>query len=223
MPALGIRNRHLHPVMHQISEWIPTLPVVKKAVNTLHPHLEQERPYLTYTELVHLSNTHLSRCLHAQFVTSNRASGHHTRVLHASQECKADSQNYNGGVRGRVATEFVLVTEAFMAPRGGARALEGANCANALLMHARRDGYVDPAGSVAFFERVQCAGSKTLLLFGGDAHTSELRTVGPPTARAELEALRDIDMGHAITQEPGTERVAAAAAKWVCECSARVR
>ena len=45
MPALGIRNRHLHPVMHQISEWMPTLPVIKKADNTLHPHLEQERPY----------------------------------------------------------------------------------------------------------------------------------------------------------------------------------
>ena len=143
--------------------------------------------------------------------------------MHTSQESKTDSQNYNGGVRGRVATEFVLVTEAFMAPRGGVRALEGVSCANALLMHARRDSYVDPAGSVAFFERAQCAGSKTLLLFGSDADASELRTAGPPTARAELEALKDVDMWHALTQEPGAERLAAAAAKWVCECNARMR
>ena len=140
-----------------------------------------------------------------------------------SQERKTDEQNYNGGVRGRVATEFVLVTEAFMAPRGGARALEGVSCANVLLMHSRCDNYVDPAGSVAFYERAQCAGSKALLLFGGDADASELRTAGPSTAHAELEALKDVDMCHLLTQEPGAERLAAAAAKWLCECNARVR
>ena len=75
-----------------------------------------------------------------------------------------DEQNYNGGARGRVATEFALVTEAFMAPRGGARALEGVSCANVLLMHAWCDNYVDPIGSVAFFERATCADSKALLL-----------------------------------------------------------
>ena len=101
-----------------------------------------------------------------------------------------DEQNYNGGARGRVATEFVLVTEAFMAPHGGARALEGVSCANVLLMHAWCDNNTDPAGSVAFYERAQCAGSKALLLFGGDADASELRTAGPPTAHAEFEALK---------------------------------
>ena len=30
-------------------------------------------------------------------------------------------------------------------------------------------------------------------------------------------------MWHALTQEPGAERLAAAAAKWVCACNARVR
>ena len=113
-----------------------------------------------------------------------------------------DEQNYNGGARGRVATEFVLVTEAFMAPHGGARALEGVSCANVLLMHAWCDNNTDPAGSVAFYERAQCAGSKALLLFGGDADASELRTAGPPTAHAELEALKDVDMCHLLTQEP---------------------
>jgi hypothetical protein len=28
--------------MHQLSECLPTLPVVKKADNTLHPHTDQE-------------------------------------------------------------------------------------------------------------------------------------------------------------------------------------
>ena len=107
--------------------------------------------------------------------------------------------------------------------RGGARALEGVSCANVLLMHAWCDNYVDPAGSVAFYERAQCAGSKALLLFGGNADASELRTAGPSTAHAELEALKDVDMCHLLTQEPGAERLAAAAAKWVCECNARVR
>ena len=159
---------------------------------------------------------HPSRCHHII------SSGRHARVVHPSQERKTDEQNYNGGVRGRVAAEFVLVTEAFMAPRGGARALEGISCANMLLMHAWCDNYVDPAGSVAFYERAQCAGSKALLLFGGNADASELRTAGPSTAHAELEALKDVDMCHLLTQEPGAERLAAAAAKWVCECNARV-
>jgi len=179
LPALGIRNRHLRPVMHQLSECLPTLPIVKKAANTLHPHLEQE--------------------------------------------FKTDAQNYNGGVRARVATEFIVVTEALMAPSGGACTLERVRCANALLMHARCDTFVEPNGSVAFFERAQCSGSKALLLFGGDARTSELRTAGPPTAQSELEAIKDANMWHALTQEPGAERLAAAAAKWVCECNARVR
>ena len=29
-------------VMHQLSECLPTLPIVKKADNTLHPHTDQE-------------------------------------------------------------------------------------------------------------------------------------------------------------------------------------
>ena len=43
------------------------------------------------------------------------------------------------------------------------------------------------------------------------------------TAQKELEALSKINMWHALTQEPGAERLAAAAAKWVCACNARVR
>jgi hypothetical protein len=31
------------------------------------------------------------------------------------QEFKTDAQNYNGGVRARVATEFIVMTEALMA------------------------------------------------------------------------------------------------------------
>ena len=61
------------------------------------------------------------------------------------------------------------------------------------------------------------------MLFGGAAAASELCTAGPPTALAELEAIKDVDMWHALTQEPGAERLAAAAAKWVCACNARVR
>ena len=172
-----------------------------------------------------INRVHLSRCHHtySRAVARLYALRVFTCVVHASQERKMDEQNYNGGARGRVATEFVLVTEAFMAPHGGARALEGVSCANVLLMHAWCDNNTDPAGSVAFYERAQCAGSKALLLFGGDADASELRTAGPPTAHAELEALKDVDMCHLLTQEPGAERLAAAAARWVCECNARVR
>ena len=193
---------------------VPTWPVVKKADNTIHPHVEQE--------------------------------------------CACDPANYTGSVRARVATEFVLVTEALVAAGG----LEAVQCANCLLMHARADTYVEPGGSVAFFERVQCNGAqarrlgaadlpfafaperslalsraparwlsashlpssslKALLLFGADGADSELRTAGPPTAQKELEALSKINMWHALTQEPGAERLAAAAAKWVCACVPRV-
>ena len=40
-----------------------------------------------------------------------------------------------------------------------------------------------------------------LLLFGGDADASELRSAGSPTARVELEALKDVDMCHKLMQE----------------------
>ena len=102
-----------------------------------------------------ISLTKISAWMPTLPVTSNKTQ--------FEQERKTDEQNYNGGVRGRVATKFVLVTEACMAPRGGARALEGVSCANVLLMHAWCDNYVDPAGSVAFYERAQCSGSKALL------------------------------------------------------------
>ena len=137
--------------------------------------------------------------------------------------------------------------QALMAPRGE-RSLEGVRVANALLMHARADSFVEPNGSRAFFERAQCPGSKAhphpspnpspspspspspnpspnpqpsstpnpnpnptpnpnpkqaLVLFGGAAAASELCTAGPPTALAELEAIKDVDMWHALTQAPG--------------------
>lgn len=71
VPALGIRNRHLRPVMHQISAWMPTLPVTsKKTDNTLHPHLEQERPVYTRIHPTYITSTtstsvkHPFRCRH---------------------------------------------------------------------------------------------------------------------------------------------------------------
>ena len=152
--------------------------------------------------------------------------------------------------------------QALMAPRGE-RSLERVRVANALLMHARADSFVEPNGSRAFFERAQCPGSKAhahpspnpnagpspgpnpnpcpnpspnpspspspnptpnpspnpepsstpkpsrnpnpkqaLVLFGGAAAASELCTAGPPTALAELEAIKDVDMWHALTQAP---------------------
>ena len=56
-------------------------------------------------------------------------------------------------------TPYSSPNQALMAPRGE-RSLEGVRVANALLMHARADSFVEPNGSRAFFERAQCPGSK---------------------------------------------------------------
>jgi hypothetical protein len=42
VPALGVKNRHLYPVMNTLSSWIPTAKIVKRAGNHLHPHLDTE-------------------------------------------------------------------------------------------------------------------------------------------------------------------------------------
>lgn len=39
---LGLRNQHLYGVMHQLSALFPTLPLAKRAINTVHPHMEEE-------------------------------------------------------------------------------------------------------------------------------------------------------------------------------------
>lgn len=184
VPLLGIRNRHLYPVMNQLSSCIPQVPVVKKAYNPIHPHLE--------TELL------------------------------------ADPLNNSLPVRVRVATEFVLVTEAFMAS-GGDKSLEQVSCKELLLVHALADQFVEPQGSVAAFARMACTGSKTLLLMGGagdngkgEVPRGSLEQSGGASkdashaARALLK-LQDCGMWHALTQEPGNAELGSAIAVWICE------
>ena len=50
VPALGIRNRHLYPLMHQISAWLPTLPVTSGSPTTIL----QERTYVHVHVNVHV-------------------------------------------------------------------------------------------------------------------------------------------------------------------------
>lgn len=170
VPALGVRNRHLYPIMDTVSKWLPTLAVVKPAQNTIHPLTQQEK--------------------------------------------NLDPNNWQGGVRSRVAVEFVKVTEAFMDP-SGPKALEKIHCRNILLMHALADTFTEPAGSVAVYERCKCDGTKALVRFGRDGAKSEFTFDGPPAAKDELLGLDGLKMWHALTQEPGSDRLAAACAEWI--------
>ena len=172
VPALGIRNRHLYPIMDTVSKWLPTLCVVKPAMNTVHPLNQQEKDL--------------------------------------------DPNNWQGALRTRIATEFVKVTEAFMDGPSGPNALEKIQCRNVLLMHALADTFTEPAGSVAVYERCQCDGTKALVRFGRDGAKSEFTFDGPPAAKDELIALDGLKMWHALTQEPGSDRIAAACASWIC-------
>ena len=111
-----------------------------------------------------------------------------TEALIASPEPEPEPEPFTPtGIQTRTLNPYP--NQALMAPRGE-RSLERVRVANALLMHARADSFVEPNGSRAFFERAQCPGSKALVLFGGAAAASELCTAGPPTALAELEAIK---------------------------------
>lgn len=172
VPALGVRNRHLYPIMNTVSTWLPTLCVVKPAENTVHPLNQQEK--------------------------------------------NLDPNNWQGALRARVATEFVKVTEAFMDGPSGPKALEKVHCRNILLMHALADTFTEPDGSVAVYDRCKCQGTKALVRFGRDGAKSEFAFDGPPAAKDALLALDGLKMWHALTQEPGCDRIAAACASWIC-------
>lgn len=174
--SLGIRNRHLYPIMNQLSYFLPTVKLVKKAENTVHPHIERE--------------------------------------------IAADPLNNTQPICVRPATEFVLITEAFMA-QGGEKSLEAVRCRDLLLVHALADTFVEPGGSLAAYSRCSVSRSKTLLLIGaGDARTEgSLQQEGGGDARvtASLEKMKNVGMWHALTQEPGNTELADAIAEWICE------
>mmetsp|Transcript_34432 Transcript_34432/g.80623 ORF Transcript_34432/g.80623 Transcript_34432/m.80623 type:complete len:394 (-) Transcript_34432:205-1386(-) len=189
VPALGIKNGHLRPVLDLFSRWLPTLPVVARPENTLNPHLDAE--------------------------------------------FKAEPSNYLGAVRVRPAAEFTLFTEALMDPRRGPRALERVSCRDLLCVHALADTFVEPQGTVAAFERAKVRGLRTMLLIGrAGGEAGELRESGgasgtpPPeesAAREQLRALTDLGMWHALTQEPGAEKLGSAVAAWIIESAGRLR
>ena len=56
--------------MHQLSECLPTLPIAKKADNTLHPHLEQVRVRFRVMVRVRADNT-LHSHLEQEFKTDS--------------------------------------------------------------------------------------------------------------------------------------------------------
>ncbi|KAL1496043.1 hypothetical protein AB1Y20_014672 [Prymnesium parvum] len=179
LPALGIRNRHLYPVMRQLSACIPTAQLVRKAPNAAFPHLEEE--------------------------------------------LLAEPLNHSAPLRVRVAAEFVLATEAFMGGGEAARALEAARVGDVLLVHALADTLAEPDGSRAAYERMSVEGEKALLLVGGGGVEGSFRREGKGrggAAAAALERLKDCGMWHALTLEPGFERLGEAIGLWIGESAA---
>lgn len=187
---LNVRNKDLLPVASLLSWLLPTLPLVAKSESVLAQQLDVE--------------------------------------------FKADKSNYTGSVRVRVAYYFDLVCRQFLA----AGCMENITCGALLALHARGDTMTEPDGSVALFERATSARKALVLIGGPDGRPGLARTIvdgverqalseadgvgGRGRAResasdASLRELLSLQQWHALTSEPGCEKVSAAVTLWLVD------
>jgi len=82
----------------------------------------------------------------------------------------------------RIATEFTIITESFMA-HGNDASLENVRCPHLLTIHSKADTFVEPLASSALFERGDFSASRSFVHMGGGCASlpSCIQPRAPPT------------------------------------------
>ena len=153
------------------------------------------------------------------------------------RELRTEPTHYHGNPRWGFLRELKRLSEGFLAPGGGADALESVRCTALLAINSYSDTLVSWRGAEALFERACHVRRKTLVLLRGiqpaiapvDARSGVVRTVIDQVEQTAVDNtiwssdVLELPLWHNLTREPQGKRLARAIALWVqheCELAA---